>query len=149
MKIRYLAYSEMLDLYREQVLKFGGLCAIRDNNALLSIIANPQREFAGQELYPTLVSKTAIFVFSIIKNHPFADGNKRTAFICGRVFLRLNGYDISCAHSRFKDLVLRIASGKASLEDVKDWFEVNIDKKEIGVMRIRGRMNHRGHKEST
>jgi len=130
MKIRYLIYNEILDLYKEQISKFGGLCAIRDNNALLSIIANPRREFAGRELYPTISSKSAILVFSIIKNHPFMDGNKRTAYICGRLFLRLNGYDLTCDHICLKDLILNIATSKASLDDVKDWFEVNIDKKD-------------------
>jgi len=130
MKIRYLTYNEILDLYREQIGRFGGFCAVRDNNALLSIVANPRREFAGQELYPTISSKAAILVFSIIKNHPFVDGNKRTAYICGRIFLRLNGYDLTCEHIQFRDLILNIANSKASLDDVKDWFEVNIDKKE-------------------
>lgn len=129
MKFRYLTYNEILDLYKEQISKFGGLCAIRDNNALLSIVANPRREFAGHELYPTISSKSAILVYSIIKNHPFMDGNKRTAYICGRLFLRLNGYDLTCEHVRLKDLILNIATNKACLDDVKDWFEVNIDKK--------------------
>ncbi|KPK98667.1 MAG: hypothetical protein AMJ95_03360 [Omnitrophica WOR_2 bacterium SM23_72] len=130
MKIRYLIYNEILDLYKEQISKFGGLCAIRDNNALLSIVANPRREFAGRELYPTIASKAAILVFSIVKNHPFMDGNKRTAYICGRLFLRLNDHDLACDHARLKDLILNIATSKASLDDVKDWFEINIDKKD-------------------
>jgi len=59
-----------LIFYREQINKFGGFGAVRDNNALLSVIANPQREFAGKELYPTVASKAAIVVYSLIKNHP-------------------------------------------------------------------------------
>lgn len=137
MKVRYLTYNEILDLYREQSGRFGGFCAIRDNNALLSIIANPRREFAGQELYPTLSSKTAILVFSIIKNHPFIDGNKRTAYLCGRVFLRLNGYDLSCDRRDFKELILNIVTNKASLDDVKEWFEINIDRKENLKLRVK------------
>ena len=137
MRIRYLGYNEVLDVYRSQMEKFGGFGAIRDNNALLSIVANPRREFAGQELYPTLASKTAIFVFSIIKNHPFADGNKRTAYVCGRLFLRLNGYDLACEHVQFRDLIMNIASSRASLEDTKDWLRINIDKKENIKLKIK------------
>lgn len=137
MKIRYLGYNEILDIYRGQIEKFGGFGAIRDNNALLSIIANPRREFAGQELYPTLASKVAILIFSIIKNHPFIDGNKRTAYISGRLFLRLNGYDLICEHDRFKDLILNIVISKASLDDVRDWLEINIGTKENIKLKIK------------
>lgn len=137
MEIRYLGYNDILDVYRSQMEKFGGFGALRDNNALLSVIANPRREFAGQELYPTLASKTAVFVFSMIQNHPFVDGNKRTAYVCGRLFLRLNGHDLTCEHVRFKDLILNIASSRASLEDVKDWFRINIDKKEVIKLKMK------------
>ena len=123
MEIRYLTYNEILDAYREQLGKFGGYCAIRDNKALLSIVANPLREFAGQELYPTISSKVAITVFSIIKNNPFVDGNKRTAYICGRLFLRLNGYDLSCEHTRLKELILNtpvVATSTSPLQKKKE-----------------------------
>ncbi|OGX41837.1 MAG: hypothetical protein A3F87_01220 [Omnitrophica WOR_2 bacterium RIFCSPLOWO2_12_FULL_51_24] len=126
MKIRYLTYNEVLDIYREQINKFGGFGAIRDNNALLSVIVNPQREFAGRDLYPTIASKSAILVYSMIKNHPFKDGNKRAAFVCGRVFLRLNGYDVESLE-KYNGLILKIAKSEATQEDVFDWFEISID----------------------
>ncbi len=141
MKVRYLSYNEILDLYREQMSIFGGLCAIRDNNALLSIVANPRREFAGQELYPDIAAKIAIIVFSIIKNHPFADGNKRTAYIAGRLFLRINNFDLDCEHSQFKNLVLNIAASKATLEDVREWFNVNLCRK--GEKRIKAKKENK------
>jgi death-on-curing protein len=123
MKIRYLSYNEVLDIYREQIKKFGGFGAVRDNNALLSVIANPQREFAGKELYPTVAVKAAIVVYSLIKNYPFIDGNKRTAFIWGRIFLRLNGYDVKTL-SRYHEIIVKIAKGEVTQEDVFEWFEV-------------------------
>lgn len=125
MKIRYLGYNEVLDVYREQINKFGGFGAVRDNNALLSVIANPQREFAGKELYPTVASKAAIVVYSLIKNHPFIDGNKRTAFIWGRTFLRLNGYDVETL-SKYYDMVVKIAKDEVKQEDAFEWFEVSV-----------------------
>lgn len=126
MKIRYLNYSEILDVYREQINQFGGYGAIRDNNALLSVIANPQRQFAGRDLYPTLASKAAILVYSMNKNNPFVDGNKRAAFVCGRIFLRLNGYDITSLEAYY-NIILKIATGDATQEDVFDWFAISID----------------------
>lgn len=126
MTIKNLAYDEVLDIYRSHIEQFGGYCAIRDNNALLAVIANPQRQFGGRDLYPTLSSKAAILVFSMIKNHPFVDGNKRTAFICGRVFLRLNGFDVNSIEAYY-NLILKIAEGSATKEDVAEWFEISID----------------------
>ena len=104
----------------------GGFGAVRDNNALLSVIANPQRQFAGQDLYPTIAEKAAIIVYSLIKNHPFMDGNKRTAFVWGRVFLRLNGHDIDSL-SGYNDIILKIARDEIKQEDVIDWFKVSVD----------------------
>lgn len=125
MKVRYLSYNEVLDVYREQISRFGGFCAIRDNNALLSVIANPQRQFAGRDLYPKIASKAAILVFSMIKNHPFVEGNKRTAFVCGRMLLRLNGHDVSSIEE-YDRIIWKIAKSEATLEDVSDWFKVSI-----------------------
>ena len=125
MTIRYLAYNEVLDIYREQISKHGGFCAVRDNNALLSVIVNPQREFAGTELYPTIASKAAILVYSMNKNHPFVEGNKRTAFVCGRVFLRVNGYDVSDFEDYY-NIIRKIARDEISQDDVFDWFELSV-----------------------
>lgn len=126
MKIRYLSYNEVIDVYREQIKKFGGFGAVRDNNALLSVIANPHREFAGRDLYPTIASKAAILVYSLIKNHPFVDGNKRTAFTCGRVFLRLNGYDFEPLE-QYYNIILKIAKSEVKQDDVFNWFELSVD----------------------
>ncbi len=125
MKIRYLGYNEVLEIYREQISKFGGYGAVRDNNALLSVVANPQRQFAGQDLYPTIDSKAAILVYSMIRNHPFMDGNKRVAFVCGRAFLRLNGHDVESLEG-YCDLILKIARSQATQEDVCDWFKLSV-----------------------
>jgi len=125
MKTRHITYNEVIDIYREQVERFGGYCAIRDNNALLAVIANPQRQFAGRDLYPSLASKAAILVYSLIKNHPFVDGNKRTAFVCGRMLLRLNGHDV-CSLDDYYRIILKIAQSEANKDDVTDWLEISI-----------------------
>jgi death-on-curing protein len=139
MKIRYLGYNEVVDIYREQISLYGGFGAIRDNNALLSTIANPQRQFAGKDLYPSLASKAGIIVFSLIKNHPFVDGNKRTAFLFGRVFLRLNGYDVESV-AKYYELIVKISRGEVKQEDVFEWFEVSIDTLENLALRVKGKI---------
>ncbi len=136
MKVRYLNYNEILDIYREHTSKFGGFQAIRDNNHLLAVVANPQRQFAGQDLYPSIALKAAILVYSMIKNHPFVDGNKRTAFVCGRVFLRLNGHDVGSLEA-YHDLIIKIAATQATKEDALDWFKLSIIKKQSNLLKLK------------
>lgn len=123
--IRYLNYNEIIEIYQEGIEKFGGFGAIRDNDALLSVVANPHRVFAGNDLYQTLEEKVGILVFSLLKNHPFIDGNKRTAFIAGRVFLQLNGYDVDSVLG-YETLILKIARSEATKDDVFDWLRSSI-----------------------
>jgi len=137
--INYLKYQEILDAYRHQMNRYGGYCAIRDNNVLLSAIANPQRVFAGVDLYPTLAEKAAILVYSLNMGQPFVDGNKRISFICGRLFLRINGHDVTSLEEYCK-LIENIANGSATKEDVSDWFRLNIDKLENIGTRINGEL---------
>ncbi len=125
MKIRCLTYNEILDIYREHSAKFGTFQAIRDNNNLLSVIANPQRQFAGKDLYPDIPSKAGILVFSMIQNHPFVDGNKRAAFISGRVFLRMNGYDVNSLENYYK-IIVKIGSGKVNKDDLIEWLKISM-----------------------
>lgn len=136
--IRYLGYNEVLDIYREQISLYGGFGAIRDNNALLSTIANPQRQFAGRDLYPSLASKASIIIFSLIKNSPFVDGNKRVAFIWGRIFLRLNGFDVESVE-KYYEMIMKISRGGVKQEDITDWFEVSIDTLANLALRLKGR----------
>jgi death-on-curing protein len=77
--MRFLSVGEVLELYRRVMEATGGAFAVRDLPALLSAIAQPRMAFGGQELYPTLQEKAAALAFSMVMNHPFLDGNKRTA----------------------------------------------------------------------
>jgi death-on-curing protein len=77
---RYLSLPQVCYLHRLALEKYGGLDGIRDQGALDSAVAQPQMTFAGVELYASLVEKGAALAYSLIKNHPFNDGNKRVAF---------------------------------------------------------------------
>jgi death-on-curing protein len=92
--MRSLTVAESLEIYQRVMLQSGGLVGIRDFGALESAMAQPFMTFDGDELYPTLVEKAAALGFSLIQNHPFADGNKRTGHAVMAVFLALNGYKV-------------------------------------------------------
>jgi death-on-curing protein len=76
--MRYLTVADALETYRRIIKQTGGLIGIRDIGALESAIAQPRMTFNEKDLYPTIVEKASALGFSLIKNHPFADGKKRT-----------------------------------------------------------------------
>lgn len=93
--MRYLTLNEVLELYHRVMEQSGGAVRIRDLNALEPALAQPRMTFGGQELYPTIVEKASALGFSLIRNHPFVDGNKRTGHAALETFLVLNGYELA------------------------------------------------------
>jgi len=102
-----------------------GSAGVRDQGLLESAVYRPQASFGGEDLYPDLFSKTAVLGHSIIKNHPFVDGNKRTGFEAMRLMLRLNGYDIQASLNSKFAFVLAIAEGKLKEKAIADWLKRN------------------------
>ncbi|MCP3682346.1 MAG: type II toxin-antitoxin system death-on-curing family toxin, partial [bacterium] len=92
--MRYLSIGEVLTLYQRIMDQSGGKIGIQNLNALESSLAQPRMTFEGKDLYPTIADKAAIIGFSLIKNHPFTDGNKRIGHAAIEVFLLLNGFEI-------------------------------------------------------
>jgi death-on-curing protein len=76
--MRYLNFDELLELHRQVMKQSGGVAGIHSLEALESALAQPQMAFGDEELYPTIVEKASALGFSLIQNHPFIDGNKRT-----------------------------------------------------------------------
>ena len=93
--MRILSLQQLLDLQSETISRQGGLPGVRDLGLVESALAQPLMTFGGEELYPTLAEKIAAFGYSLLKNHTFADGHKRIAFVAMAVIARLNG-----SHSR-------------------------------------------------
>jgi death-on-curing protein len=86
-----------------------------------SALAQPQATFGGELLHPTLPEQAAAYLFHLVKNHPFVDGNKRTAFAVMVTFLRVNGYRLSLSNREAYDLVMQVAQGqvdKAALANI-------------------------------
>ena len=98
--MRFLTLNEVLDIHRRLIDLFGGTVGIRDLGALESAIAQPRMTFGGEDLYPSIAEKTAALGYSIIKNHPFVDGNKRVGHAAMEIFLVLNGYEIKSSTAR-------------------------------------------------
>lgn len=114
--IRYLSLVEVLDLHRQVIEQSGGALRIRDLGLLESALAQPRMTFGGKELYSTVLDKAAALGFSIIMNHPFMDGNKRTGHAALETFLILNGLEISASVDEQENVVLTLASGNLGRE---------------------------------
>ncbi|MFP4297894.1 MAG: type II toxin-antitoxin system death-on-curing family toxin [Spirulinaceae cyanobacterium] len=121
--IRYLTLLEILELHRRIIEQSGGALGIREIGLLESAIAQPQMTFDGIDLYPNLLEKSAALGFSIIMNHPFVDGNKRTGHAVTETFLILNGREINASVDEQEHFILAIASGNLKREAIVEWLQ--------------------------
>ncbi|HEU5168080.1 MAG TPA: type II toxin-antitoxin system death-on-curing family toxin [Chitinophagaceae bacterium] len=112
-------------LHRILIDKFGGSHGIRDNAALESAIARPLQTFDGNDLYPSVLEKAASLIESILVNHPFIDGNKRTGYTALRLYLIQNGLDITASHENKYEFVINIASGTLKYKGILSWLKSN------------------------
>lgn len=113
-----IALDEVLALHAESIARFGGGPGIRDVGLLESALHMPIASYAGEDLHPTLCEKAAAYLFHLVKNHPFIDGNKRTGLAVALAFLRLNGERVVATDFELVELVLAVAVGASSKADV-------------------------------
>ncbi len=129
--MRYLYPKQILYLYQQIIERTGGKADLRDQGLLESAAYRPQASFGGQDLYPDLFSKAAALGQSIIANHPFVDGNKRTGFEAMRLMLRLNGYDLRASLDAKFNFVVSIARGEASQQEIADWLKRHSNRRRL------------------
>jgi death-on-curing protein len=124
--MRYLTLNEVLELYRRIMEQSGGSVGIHDLGALESALAQPRVTFGGEELYPAVIEKASALGFSIIKNHPFVDGNKRTGHAAMETFLVLNGYEIEATVDEQERIILQVAAGELGRDEFTDWLRSHV-----------------------
>jgi death-on-curing protein len=115
----------VVSIHSELINKTGGLNGIRDTNLLDMSVNSPFQTFDG-DLYETLVDKASHLAFSLIKNHPFIDGNKRIGVTTMVVFLESNDVEISCSNEELVKLGLGVANGSFCEYDIRDWIHSHI-----------------------
>jgi death-on-curing protein len=114
----FLALDEVLAIHAHQVDRYGGAPGIRDAKLLDSALAMPRATFGKELLHPTIFEQAAAYLFHLVKNHPFVDGNKRVGLATALVFLRLNGVRIRATNDELVELVLGVAAGTLAKADV-------------------------------
>ena len=124
--MRYLTLHEVLEAHEHILRQSGGQPSLLNLGALESALAQPRMTFGGQDLYPTIVEKAAALGFSLIQNHPFVDGNKRTAHAAMETFLVLNGYQLNATVEEQEDTILKVAAGKSGREAFTEWLRQHV-----------------------
>ena len=124
--MRYLSLGELVDLHQALLDQTGGATGIRDLGMLESALAQPRATFDGADLHPTLIAKSAALGFSLTLNHPFVDGNKRVAHAAMEVFLLLNGVEIAAPIDEQERLMLTLANGQMTREQLTSWLENHV-----------------------
>ncbi len=117
----FLHPDQVIYIHGQVLAVSGGLAGLRDRSLLESAVYRMQSSFGGSDLYPDLFSKAAVLCHSLICNHPFVDANKRTAYETLRIFLQLNCRDISASESAKFDLVVAVANGKMTVDQIAAW----------------------------
>lgn len=118
----YLTSEQVLFIHYRLIEETGGSHGIRDIALMQSAVARPMVTFESNDLYPDIFSKAAALMHSIIKNHPFVDGNKRTAITAASLFLIRSGFQIKASNKELERFTLKAASTKIELEEIAGWF---------------------------
>lgn len=124
----FLTLDEVLALHAHQVDRYDGTLGIRDMGLLSSALGTPSATFDGEYLHGSLEEMAAAYLFHLVKNHPFVDGNKRIGLASALVFLRLNDIDVTATVDELVDLVLGVATGERTKADVAVFFRAHADR---------------------
>lgn len=123
----FLTLDEILSLHEEQIAEFGGLASVRDLGLLQSAIGTASATFGGSYLHQTIPEMASAYLFSICRNHPFLDGNKRTAAAAALTFLDINGLELDASEDELFDLVIGVARGSVTKAEVAVFFQQHAD----------------------
>jgi death-on-curing protein len=123
--MRYLTAEQVLFLHARLVAETGGSHGVRDLSLLLSAIGRPQASFDDQDLYPELFIKAGVLMDSLIRNHPFVDGNKRTGIAAAALFLRINGYWLDASNVELEKFTLEAARSQHTTHELAAWLQAH------------------------
>ena len=125
LEVTFLSWEQVQKIHRDQIDRYGGSYGLRDEGLVRSALAQPLATFEGEFLHPTLYVMAAAYLFLLVRNHGFVDGNKRVAAVVARVFLYINNIMLQPDEDEFYDIVDAAAQGKASKEKIAAFFEQN------------------------
>ena len=121
--VRYLTLDELLVIHDNMVELYGGSFGVRDLGLIQSALARPQATFGGEDLYPMAWDKAAALLQSMTMNHPFLDGNKRTAYETMKRFLYMNGYAIKTSQKEIVRMCVAVDNEGWGIKEIVGWLK--------------------------
>ena len=119
----FLTTAQVVEIHDRLIELYGGSFGLRDAGALESAVATPMATFGGEYLHSTIPAMAAAYLFHITQNHAFLDGNKRCGAKASIVFLRLNGWELTCSEDQLFEATLAVASGVLGKRELTAFFE--------------------------
>lgn len=119
----FLTLDEVLMIHADQIERYGGSMGVRDLGLLQSAVAQPQASFGGQRLHASLFDMAAAYLFHLVENHPFVDGNKRVGAASAIVFLEMNDIEVDAPEDDFAAFVLEVAQGLTDKSAIAKFFQ--------------------------
>ena len=122
-EIVFLELSDVMQIHVNQISHYGGASDVRDADLLESAIEQPRASYDGAFLHAFPFEMAAAYLFHIVMNHPFVDGNKRTGTVAALVFFDINGISIDAMNGELSDLTLAVATGSVGKREITKFFE--------------------------
>ena len=123
----FLEIADVLESHRQQIERFGGSHGLRDRGLLESALAQPEATFGGVFLHSELHEMAAAYLFHLVNNHPFVDGNKRIGLDAAMVFMEINGSPVIATSEELSSLVLQTAQGSRTKPQIAEFFRTHLN----------------------
>jgi death-on-curing protein len=127
--IVFLSVDQLLLIHQRMIDEFGGCPDVRDRGLLESAAAIPGAHFGGQFLHPNLAEMAAAYLFHLCMNHPFVDGNKRTALAAAELFMLANRHELKATNAELEEITFGVAAGSVSKQELTAFFEQHVSSK--------------------
>lgn len=121
----YLSVEQVLFLHDRLIEETGGEHGVRDLGGLESALARPQAAFGNTQFYPDIMTKAAVLMDGLTRNHAFIDGNKRISISTAVLFLQVNGYRLTASNPELEEFAIHVTTMKQGIEQIADWFRTN------------------------
>jgi death-on-curing protein len=125
MDYKFLTIDEVIEIHQNQVGLYGGSSSIRDMNLLLSALEMPKSGIGEEYFHKDIFEMASAYLFHLVQNHPFIDGNKRVGLVSALVFLLNNDIELNFNNNELYDLVLSVAKGKSDKNKIAEFFRNN------------------------
>jgi death-on-curing protein len=129
-EIRFLSVADVIQIHANTIRLEGGSPGLRDHGLLDAAVAMPRQQFGGAYLHEDLAAMAAAYIFHLVKNHSFVDGNKRCAVMAAFVFLDANGVTLGTPPKELEAMIRQVAAGKLTKAGLIQWIRAQVSKKQ-------------------